>query len=202
LKKDVQSCREWLEKGLCAILPKYEENGANTTDIFFEDGDKLNDKRKVKSVINAIAQFYQKDLLLIKGHASKTLSQKTMLPISIAPDLILVPFKVRKPIGQNDGAVGYIFHSALLNLEKAPKGCILRLKGETQIKVFENLKTAQKRFENGDKMRQSTVRYTLKNEATVLAFREMKEECDRPATRGDIALLSKNLLSVMEKLGI
>lgn len=201
-KKGNQCCREWLDSGLCAILPRYEKDGANGTDIFFEDGSRISHKRKVRSVIKELAGLYQKDLTLIREHAAKALVQKSMLPISIAPGITLVPFKVRKPIGQNDGAIGFLFESAVINLEKAERGSVVKLKGGFEVPVFENIKTARRHMENADRVRKNAVQYGLKHEQMSLALNEMRDEYERPATRGDIAILSRRILSLMEKLGM
>ena len=201
-KKDNRCCHEWLDRGLCAILPRYEQDGANGTDILFEDGGRINHKRKLRSVLKELVGFYQKDLTLIRGHAAKTLGQKTMLPISIAPAITLVPFKVRKPIGKDDGAIGYVFESAVLKLERADQGTQIKLKGDFDIFVFENIKTAKRHMDLADRARKSGVQYGLKNEQLSMAWNHLREEYEQPATRGDIAILSRSLLTLMEKLGV
>lgn len=196
-----QCCGEWLDGGLCAILPRYEQDGSNGTDILFEDGSRINHKRKVRAVIKELASLYQKDLTLIREHAAKALGQKTMLPISITPGITLVPFKVRKPIGQNDGAIGYVFESAVVKLYKAEKGSLIKLKGGFEVSVFENIKTANRHIENAERARKNALQYGLKHEQMSLVLNELREEYERPVTRGDIAILLRSLLSLMEKLG-
>jgi len=200
-KKDNRCCYEWLDRGLCAILPQYSQDGANGTDILFKDGDRINHKRKVRAVIKELAGLYQKDLTLTRDHAAKALGQKSMLPISITPGITLVPFKVRKPIGKDDGAIGYVFESAVVKIEKAERGSLVKLKGGFEVYVFENIKTAKRHMDYADKVSKNAVQYGLKHDQMSVAWNHLREEFEQPATRGDIAILSRSLLSLMEKLG-
>jgi len=195
-------CREWIDKGLCAVLPRYNADGLNGSDILFEDGSRCSHKRKVRAVLKEIAALYQKDMALIRRHATQALGQKSMLPVSITSGMTLVPFKVRKPIGKDDGAVGYVFESAVISLEQAEQGSIIKLKGGFEIYVFEKIKTARRHMENADRIRRNALHYGLKNEQISLALREFRDEYERHATRGDIALLSRSLMSLIEKLGV
>jgi len=201
-KKGSKCCNEWLSKGMCAILPRYEPDGTNGSDILFEDGKRLTHKRKVRMVIKELAGLYQKDLTLIRGHAAQELGQKSMLPIYINPAIVLVPFKTRKPIGKDDGALGYVFESAVLSMDEANIGTQIKLKGELLVVVFENIKTAKRHMDNAARVRKNAVQYGLRQEQLSSAWNQLREEYEQPATRGDIAILSRSLMNLIEKLRV
>lgn len=201
-KNDQKCCSEWLDKGLCAILPLYDTDGANCTEILLEEGSRIKHKRKLKSVLIELAGLYQKDLSLLRKNAAKALGQKSMLPISISPGLTLVPFKIRKPVGKDDGAVGYVIESAVIGIDDTENDVILKLKGGFRVIVFEKFKTAQRHLEDAGRVRKNAMQYSLKHDQMSSALNELVDEYERPATRGDIALLSRRLLSLMEKLGV
>jgi hypothetical protein len=89
----------------------------------------------------------------------------------------------------------------VVKIEKAEQGSLIKIKGGFEVSVFENIKTANKHIENAERVRKNAVHYGLKHEQMSLVLKELHDEYERPATRGDIAILSRSLLSLMEKLG-
>ena len=118
------SCAKWLKDGMCGVLPSYGDYGANGSIILFTDGSEIEHKRKVRSVIKELAGLFQKDIVLLRKQSDALLSQKTMTPLSISPGIIVVPFKMRKPIGKDDGTAGYVFESHVDGIEEAKEGSI------------------------------------------------------------------------------
>ena len=194
------TCAKWLQDGMCGVLPSYGEYGVNGSAIIFEDGSSIEHKRKVRSVIIELAGLFQKDIVLLRKQSNDVLSQKTMTPLSIAPGIIVVPFKMRKPVGKDDGTAGYVFESHVDGIEEAKEGSILRLKCGRRLAVMEGAKTATRHMDNAMRLKNNTVHYSAKNDQTAASWLKLREEYEQPATRGDIAIVHRSLMCIMEKL--
>ena len=101
-------CKTWLEDGMCGILPVYDEYGGNISLILFDGKSYIYEPRRVSTVIKDLAKLFYKDIDLIRKEARKISGQRTLNALPIYYNVVLIPFKVRKPIGKDDGSLGYI----------------------------------------------------------------------------------------------
>ncbi|OEF96848.1 hypothetical protein [Desulfuribacillus alkaliarsenatis] len=92
---------------LVALLPTYQ-NAGNATEVIWSDGERLIIHKKLKYVLHDFKRksLYNVDLLMKEQQVC--FARKQILPVPISPRCILVPIKYRKPIGENDGAYGYV----------------------------------------------------------------------------------------------
>lgn len=96
-----------IKSGVIAILPIYK-NG-NVTKLITRDDRQIIYDRTCKTVLKNIAKFYGVDLAAVREQYRRPLNKRYSIPIPFSKDLILVPVKVReKPLGENDGTMGYI----------------------------------------------------------------------------------------------
>jgi len=49
------------------------------------------------------------------------------------------------------------------------------------------------------RLKNNTVHYDAKNDQTATSWLKINEEYEQPATRGDIAIVHRSLMSIMEK---
>lgn len=182
-------CREWLDMGMWGILPVYRQDGGNGSEILFSDREPLRDKRGVRALVKGLAELYQKDMRLLRSQAREITGQRTMNPLPVDPHIILIPFKTRKPIGRDDGAVGYIFLSGIADACREGNGTRIVLKDGRRIPVLESFPTARRHIRQGRQLQSRMVFQGNAMEGRMAALNSLREECDRPATRGDIALL-------------
>lgn len=193
---------EWLHEGMCGFLPVYGDDGSNGTIILFKEKQSRWDRRKLRTILAGLARVYQKDLRLIRAKGKELGGQKTMNPLPISPDIILVPFRTRKPVGKDDGAVGYIFRSAIKEIRFNEDATEVVLKDGQAIRILEGLATAKRHFHRACLIGQNSLQYGVDIRRKEDAWREIQEIYNQPATRGDIAILSKNIMNLMEKLGV
>jgi len=198
--RNFSPCKDWLERGLCALIPAYGENGSNETILYFTNSSPIRVCRQVKAIVNGIARAFQKDIRLVRKHSQEVLGQRTMNPLWISEDIVLVPFKMRKPIGREDGSVGYIFESIIQKADRQDKGAVIILKNGQALPVLDNLKTAVRHIRNARELMRCHGYVQSPMAGKEMIWREVQESFDAPATRGDIAMLSRNILCLMEML--
>lgn len=124
-----------IKSGVIAILPIYK-NG-NVTKLITRDDRQIIYDRTCKTVLKNIAKFYGVDLAAVREQYRSPLNKRYSIPIPFSKDLILVPVKVReKPLGKNDGTLGYI---SLSHIEEVRGGedinCQILLKDGLIIKT-------------------------------------------------------------------
>lgn len=120
--------REVFERGLAAILPIYE--GGNVTKIISLDGTDLIDKRTIRTVLKDLASFYGTDLVACRKQYGRFINKTNSVPIPLAANLVLTPVKIReRPLGKNDGTLGYINFQEIVEVKDEPLGrCTIVLK--------------------------------------------------------------------------
>ncbi|MEW6621813.1 MAG: hypothetical protein AB1420_01555 [Bacillota bacterium] len=106
---------------LNCLLPVYDENGGNITELHLEDGSVKTDQRRMASVLKALAKLFAVDIEAARKNYSRLVGRKNSMPIPLHRDLVLVPVKARKPLGREDGAWGYLVMAKVLAYEKHPE---------------------------------------------------------------------------------
>ncbi len=98
---------EVIEKGIAAMLPVYDRG--NVTKLITIDGDEIINKRTCRTVLKNLARIYGVDLPAIRQLYCKPLNKKLGIPIPLGNNILLIPVKFRKkPLGANDGTLGYV----------------------------------------------------------------------------------------------
>lgn len=90
-----------------ALVPIYEEDGCNSTEIYLIDDQYGVVQNKASTVVKNIAEHHTHSLDAIKKKYKKLIGRKTKIPLPLNPYLILIPLKFRTPLGADDGALGY-----------------------------------------------------------------------------------------------
>ena len=90
-----------------------------------------------------VCRFFQKDLRLIRQQAREITGQRSLNPLPINHNMILVPFKIRKPIGKDDGAMGYFFSSSIDDIREDGDGVRVFLRDGQHYRILETLSTAR-----------------------------------------------------------
>lgn len=191
-----ESLSTWLTQGMWGIIPMYGQDGCNGSTLLFNNGPPLKVGKKVQSVIKAICALYQKDVNLVRKYASQFTGIKSLNPLPITPEVILVPVKIRKPVGKNDGATGYIFHLAIDAVKANDSGCILHLKDNTQLQVLDSVSTMKRRINITNMI------YKIIKDRTFAGYclEEMSAVYDKPATKGDIIMLSQSMVNFINMI--
>ena len=137
---------------IAAIEPCYGKDGGNATRVYTISGDCFSDRRRLKSVLEAILRFYGTTLPLVRKKYGDAVARKHNVPLPLSRDLVLFQFKARSPQFIHDGASGYINLCALEDItspgpaeKEQGAGSLVRLTGGHLIQSCYSLKTMQQR---------------------------------------------------------
>jgi len=191
----------WIDKGIYGLVPIYHKDGGNYTKLIFKSDPPILVEKRVQRVIVRLAAFFQKDIRLIRQQAGEITGQRSMNPLPITLDIILVPFKMRKPIGKDDGAVGYILSSAIERIVQARDGVRLVLKNGQYCNILDTYLTAKHHIGYAHQ-----IYYHLLKESGTESLnsyglcRECGQVYHQPVTKGDFIALSRNIGELVSKL--
>ncbi|WP_058486930.1 hypothetical protein [Defluviitalea phaphyphila] len=107
--------RDIIKKGIQGILPVYGDKGENAVIIYTDNGEKIFIDKSIRSFLSYLFHLRRIDLYALRQWTRETLHRRNGLPLVFSRDIVLVPIKVRKPIGRADGSEGYI---SLLHIEE------------------------------------------------------------------------------------
>lgn len=186
---------KWLDKGMCGVLPVYDERGANISLIIFDGSPSVYEYHRVKTVIKRLAQLFYKDITLIKREAREISRQRTGNALPISYNIVLVPFKVRKPIGRDDGSFGYIFSSNITKVSATDSNTYLYLKDGQIIPILDSAETARRRIIMANYITDKMLNNCRGRYNPNPILNEERDIYNEPATKGDICLLLSKFLT-------
>lgn len=96
---------KWAE--LNCFYPVYTASGANGTVLQFSGGTSLLKEHTCKSVLRAVADHFAVNLARLRRACQDITGHKNTQPLPLHPELVLVPVEVRRPLGANQGRLGY-----------------------------------------------------------------------------------------------
>ncbi|HWR09566.1 hypothetical protein [Sporomusa sp.] len=123
---------------IAAILPCYQATGDSTT-IIAADGSTTCLTSRVRTVIHRLAKTRAVDLSALRTKTRAATERKNLEPLPLAPGLVLVPVKVRRPRVAGDTTTGYVnLHAvtAVVTNKNKPYQTTVRLSGKTEIPVL------------------------------------------------------------------
>lgn len=180
---------------IIAFIPVYLSLKGNCTLIYTKEGKSYDIDKTLNTVLNQLARYYLVDLKATRRYCANILSIKNLTPIPFNMDNIFAPIKVRKPLFKNDGSIGYVNIEYIDEIRKHRDITLIHLTNDITIECLSSLQTVNRHIKNGYivkkfwKERQSSLQI---NE------RDFYEEYNQPATKGDIALLIKEILEIKE----
>lgn len=138
-----------LEKDMLAIVPAYLPDRGNCTRIYVLDEQPIVIEKTISTVIKAIGRYHLIDLESMRITYGRFLNSPNLSPISLNQNDIFIPVKVRKPIGRNDKAFGYINIKYIKDIKRAKDSSIILLTNDIEIKSLSRIKTIQRHLSNG-----------------------------------------------------
>jgi len=102
----VNLLHRWRE--INALFPVYDTDGGNATVVLFAGGERQVDSRKTRTLVSTLARLFAVDLDVLKQRYGRHLERERELPLPLHPDLVLVPVRMRRPLGKDHGALGYL----------------------------------------------------------------------------------------------
>jgi len=163
----------------------------NVTRILDMDGVEYVEKKRVQAVLKRLASVFSVDLTAMRKRYSTMLHQRNIIPIPICEHILLVPFKIRKPIIENDGSLGYINFSSIQSIQKTNHSKLvdILLNNGRSIRCMASYKTAYKHMKNAEIVRNHYCNLHIKT-PSLQSINDVYLEYDKPATKNDIALLN------------
>ncbi|MCX7781217.1 MAG: hypothetical protein N2491_09960 [Negativicutes bacterium] len=128
---------------IAAILPQYTTAGDSTL-IIAADGKATTSPVRVKAILNRLARRHAVDLISLRRLSARATGRSLRQPLPLAPGLVLIPFKVRKPRIARDSCTGYInLHAVKTAAEDANcrEQTVITLLSGREIPVLWNEKT-------------------------------------------------------------
>ena len=104
--------QSYLEEGLVALLPSYEDSngdwgGVGCTQVVTLQG-VHGEQRSLSWLVEVLARFHRLDLAAVRRHTGRLLRLRHHIPLPLAEGLVLLPVKVRQTgkLGEQSG--GYV----------------------------------------------------------------------------------------------
>ena len=92
---------------IAALLPAYTQEG-DVTRILLTNGTELVYRRTMRSTLAKLARRRCKDVTLLRRWASRYTHRALNNPIAASSDLVLVPFKTRRPRIEGDTTMAHV----------------------------------------------------------------------------------------------
>lgn len=193
-----------IDKGLAYILPEYVEFKGNVTKAASIDGDILIEVKSIRSVLNRVAKYYGADIMALRSKYGKIIGRKNIIPIPLAPELVLVPFKIRKPIISWDGTIGYISYRQITGIKEddTTNEPLITLRCGLEVRCLSRKTTAERHIRDAEIVYRTYMNLYGMKEKQKIIFKEIQATYSQPATKGDIAILAKEIIDLKEKLRV
>lgn len=184
--------------GLTALIPRYYEGEGNGTEVYFKDGTCIKDTRKIKAILKELAKEFAVDLVQIRKNSGEVIGQKQQVPIPFSPELILIPLKVRSPMVEGDGSYGYFSLEAIERVEGQDNDTsIINIKGKRRLTVLQRNSSVEKWINHGKILQNASIK---QQGNFVYYLRGGLGEFSKPATKGDIILIVKEISELKEMI--
>lgn len=182
---------------IVAFLPIYIDMKGNCTLLHDKQGESYEIEKTTKTILNQLSNFYLINLKATRKHYGDLLSIKNLVPIPFNEDNVFIPVKSRKPICKNDGSVGYVNINYINKTVKSKDGTIIYLKNNNTINSLNSIETVNKHIKNGHVVKKL---WKEKQSSTLINEYDFYEDYELPATKGDIAILRREIIAIKETM--
>ncbi len=187
---------KYIEKGLMAFVPVYLDMKGNSTILYTFSSGKIEVYKSIRTFLNGLGKYFLLDLKQSNKYYGELLGSNNGVPIPFNKDNIFIPVKVRRPISKNDGSLGYINIKYIEKVVEEDGQGIVYLKFNIKIKSLNTTKTIEKHIREGH----IVGKFYEEKHGTIYEIDDFYSQSDKPATKGDIALLRQEILSIRETL--
>lgn len=181
-------------KEIMAFIPVYVQLKGNCTLVYRAQGERDCLDVSLRSFLNHLAQEHFIDLRSIRKYYGSVLGIKNLVPIPLNYRNVFIPIKVRRPICRNDGSIGYINIEYIERTVENQGETIVHLRNNIKIKSLNSLPTVKKHIANGQIVKHL---YRDKNNIDCVHEYDFYNGYNKPATKGDIALLIEEISKII-----
>jgi len=132
-----------------ALIPKYQEDIGNCTEVVREKEENYISKKPVKTCLKNIADHYCVNLKANRKVYGELLGIKNKVPIALSDKHVFIFFKARKPIFKNDGANGYVDINYIGEIYEEKGKVYIELLDGRKIQTNQDISTSRKNLTYG-----------------------------------------------------
>ncbi len=135
--------RVWEDRKVAAVLPEYEEGHGDCTVVYLQDGKRIVVDVKLRTFLKWLAGHHCKTLPLMRRWAAQYTDRRNGTPLAMGADLVLLPFRARKPRVSGDETLGCVNMECLTAIyERKTDGLVvLQLRDGREIPTGWSLRT-------------------------------------------------------------
>src|SRR6056297_2415650 len=134
---------------IIALIPKYEENIGNCTELLKEDSRSYITDKPVNTCLKNMADHYCINLKANRKVYGKMLGIRNKVPIALSDKHVFIFFKARSPIFKNDGANGYVDINYIKEIYEYKEQVYIELIDGRKIKAEQDMATMRKNYTYG-----------------------------------------------------
>ncbi|AOT70036.1 hypothetical protein [Geosporobacter ferrireducens] len=190
---------EIFEMGICCLIPIYQQNTGNATKLITDQGTCFIDKRMIKTVLKLLCKHYTIHMESCREKYGTIIHRQLGVPLPIHSRLLLIPLKMRKPMFGKDGAYGYVNLYGIESLEEQNGYTVICLQSGIKVPSLHKLQTVRRQI-NQAKLVAGNIPTVQSGEGVREALDVFYETCEHPATKADIAILTKEILELRRVL--
>lgn len=184
-----------ISKEIMAILPIYIADKGNCT-IIYTIKENVIVNATIKTVIKKLCAHYRLDIRASNRHFGGLISIKNAIPLPFSKDNIFIQLKVRKPIGKDDGSMGYFNLDSIRKIKGLKNDASIILNNGTEIQCICSHGTIKKHMKHGE-----LIRNLFEDKAPrVNEAMEHYVASDTPATKLDIARIFMMIQDIVNKI--
>lgn len=102
---------------LNCLVPVYDEDGGNYTQVWMDDGRKILERYRAKTLLKHIAAYMGVDIKQ-KSAAWVGDDRRKSIPLVFGPRMTFVPIRVRKPRYRDEGSTGYVVREKVITWDE------------------------------------------------------------------------------------
>lgn len=187
--------KDIFSKEIIAIIPTYLPDRGNCTRVY-TDREELIINMTIKTVIKRLCAHHRLDLRASNRHFGGLISIKNAIPIPLSKDNILIQGKVRKPIGKDDGCMGYFNLNSIKKVKALKNDTLIILDNGVEIQCICSPDTIKRHMNHGELIKKLYEdRQPIVSEAM-----EYYVASDTPATKSDIARIFMMIQEIVHKI--
>lgn len=183
------------------FIPEYFQGMGEVTRIIAAEGQDEILPITMRSFRNNLCRYYSIDYHSLRRKYGQMIGSVNCVPLPISSSKIFIQLKVRTPRFRNDSAMGYLDMVTIGQLRETDDSSKTEVvfKDGRKLEVLCSMATVKKHIKNA-----RLILEHYRNEKGLTTYPEVLEKLysnlDKPATKGDIVLLAREILTIKNSL--
>jgi hypothetical protein len=134
---------------LVGCIPVYMEGYGDVTEVILTDRPSQYDRRPIQYVMEQIASYTGCNLTALRRNYGVLIRKKRHVPLPLAPNILLMPFKCRTPRVPSDSATGYVVYQQVEDVMDAGRGdSLILLTNGREVRCLQSLQSLEEQMCN------------------------------------------------------